>query len=62
MLLPAVVILALIATVAVLLIGTYSMGHGGAFDDRHSGQLMSARVALQLLAFLLVMLAVVLAG
>lgn len=62
MLLPTVAILALIATVAVLLVGTYSMGHGGTFDDRHSGQFMSARVALQLVAFLLVMLAVLIAG
>lgn len=57
MLLPMVVILAMIATVAVLVLGVHSMAHGGTYDLHHSGQLMSARVGLQLLAFALVMLA-----
>lgn len=61
MLLPTVTILAAIATAAVFFVGLRSMARGGAYDRQRSGQLMSARVGLQLLAFVLVMLAVFLA-
>ena len=62
MLLATVAILAATATVIVLFMGLTSMEAGGAYDRQHSGQLMSARVGLQLLAFVLVMLAVFLAA
>ena len=56
--LSSVVILALIATIGALAWGVYSMAHGGAYDDDHSEKLMIARVGLQGLAFILLMVAV----
>ena len=50
------IIAALILTVGSLVSGVISMAHGGNFDQRHSTQFMSARVALQLVTVLLVML------
>jgi Hypoxia induced protein conserved region len=41
------VIVALLATVAALVSGIVSMAHGGGFDQRHSHQIMFARVGLQ---------------
>lgn len=61
MLLPTVVILAAIATAVVLFLGVRSMAIGGAQDRHRSGQLMTARVGLQLVAAALVILAVYLA-
>ena len=43
----ALVIVALVATVAALVSGIVSMAHGGGFDQRHSHQIMFARVGLQ---------------
>lgn len=48
------------ATVAALLTGILSMAHGGDFDDRHSHQLMFARVGFQALTVALVVLALLL--
>lgn len=48
------------ATLASLLTGILSMAHGGAFDDRHSHQLMFARVGFQALTVALVILALLL--
>jgi hypothetical protein len=55
--LSIVIVLAAVATAAVLVTGLGSMAHGGSFDDRHSHQFMFARVGLQGLALLLVILA-----
>jgi hypothetical protein len=52
-----VIFIAGVATI-VLFMGLSSMVVGGAYDRKHSGPLMNARVGLQLLAFLLVLLAV----
>jgi hypothetical protein len=41
------VIVALLATVAALVSGIVSMAHGGGFDQRYSHQIMFARVGLQ---------------
>jgi len=41
------VIFALLATIAALITGVFSMAHGGGFDRRHSHQIMFARVGLQ---------------
>lgn len=57
MLLPTAAILAAIATVIVLFMGLNSMAVGGTYDRHHSGQLMSARVGLQLLTAVFVILA-----
>lgn len=43
----ALVVFALLATVAALVSGIVSMAHGGRFDQRHSHQIMFARVGLQ---------------
>ena len=56
-LLLTLVALGFIATVAALVTGVASMAHGGPFDDRHSNQLMTARVAAQLVTVLLVIVA-----
>lgn len=58
MLLTTVVILAAIATAVVLVMGVRSMAHGGAYDRRHSGGLMGARIGLQALAFVLMLVAI----
>ena len=58
MLFYTVAILAAIAIVVVLFLGVRSMALGGTYDRRHSGQLMSARIGLQLVAVALVILAV----
>ena len=55
--LTAIIILALIATIAALLTGVWSMGRGGEFDEQHSNQLMRARVIFQGIALLLMLAA-----
>lgn len=42
--------LAMLATVGVLVVGLVGFFHGGAFNDRYGNRLMQARVGLQLLA------------
>ncbi|MEN8129794.1 MAG: twin transmembrane helix small protein [Pseudomonadota bacterium] len=56
-LLMVVIILALVATIASLIMGVWSMGHGGEFDKRHSNQLMRARVGFQGIALVLMLAA-----
>lgn len=53
------VILALVATVAVLGTGIGSMVHGGTFDDKHNDQLMMARIGIQGLAVVLIFVALI---
>lgn len=55
--LTVLVIFALIATIVALGWGIGSMAHGGAFDAKHSHQLMSARVGFQGLAIVLLVVA-----
>lgn len=52
--------LALIATVAVLFLGLFSMARGGATSGKWSNRLMRLRVLMQLIAILLVAAAVLL--
>ena len=61
-LLNIVIIGALVTTVAVMGTGIWSMAHGGEFDRRHSTQLMVARVGMQGITFLLLLIAVYLAN
>jgi hypothetical protein len=56
-LLTLLIIAALLATIASLVTGIWSMGHGGEFDERHSNQLMRARVGFQGLALVLLLVA-----
>jgi len=51
------VILALVAVVATLVWGVGSMAHGGSYDREHSEQLMFTRVAIQAVAFVLIVVA-----
>ncbi len=56
-LLHIMIALALVATVAALGLGIASMAHGGEFDRQHAGQFMTARVALQGLTLVLLLVA-----
>lgn len=51
------IILALFATVVSMVVGVGSMAKGGAYDDKHSGQFMNARIIFQAVAAILLMLA-----
>lgn len=57
-LLDAAIILALLATVLVMMVGLFTMGQGGNLDKQLSTRLMWARVGLQGFAILLLILAV----
>jgi hypothetical protein len=59
-LLTALIILALIATVVAMVLGLRSMGRGGAYDDKHSGRFMIARILFQGIAVLLLIFALIL--
>lgn len=56
------IVLALIATIGVLFVGIFSMGHGGEFDQKHSTQLMFARVGTQGITILLLLAALFVAN
>lgn len=51
------IVMAALATAAALVLGINSMAHGGEADIRRSARLMTARVAFQGLALLLLLLA-----
>lgn len=53
--LTALVVVALVATLAVLLAGVVTMAKGGAFNRKWGNKLMRARVATQGLAILLLL-------
>lgn len=56
-LLTLLIVSALLATIASLVTGIWSMGQGGEFDEKHSNQLMRARVGFQGLALILLLIA-----
>lgn len=60
--LTTVILLALLGTITALAVGLGSMLHGGDFDQKHSHQLMFVRVGSQAVTFLLLLLALYLAG
>lgn len=60
--LSVLIVLALIATISVLFVGIFSMGHGGEFDQKHSSQLMFARVGTQGITILLLLVALFVAS
>ena len=60
--LVTVVIVALLATIGSLAAGVISMGAGGAFDDKHSTQLMFARVGFQGVALVALVIALLFAS
>lgn len=57
-----VIVVALLMTVAVIGTGIWSMAHGGEFDEKHSSQLMIARVGMQGITVLLLLFAVFLSS
>jgi phosphopantothenate synthetase len=57
-LLSAVIVLALLATILVMMIGLFAMGQGGVLDKMVGVRMMWARVAIQAVAILLLILAV----
>ncbi len=59
--LTAMIILAMLATVGALAAGVVSMAHGREFDQNHSTQLMAARVVLQGVTLVLLLVALILA-
>lgn len=60
--LNVVIVAALLMTVGLIGTGIWSMAHGGEFDQKHSTQLMIARVGMQGITFLLLLLAIFLAN
>lgn len=56
------IVVALLMTVAVIGTGIWSMAHGGEFDEKHSSQLMIARVGMQGITVLLLLFAVYLSS
>ena len=60
--LSIVIVAALLMTIALMGTGLWSMAHGGDFDQKHSTQLMFARVGMQGITFLLLLLAMFLAS
>ena len=60
--LTILIIAALLATVVSLVIGIGYMGKGGESDEEHSAQLMFARVGLQALTFILLLVALYVAN
>lgn len=55
--LTAMIVIGMLATAVALVSGIVSMAQGGDFDQRHSHQLMFARVGLQGITLLLLLLA-----
>ncbi len=55
--LKIIIILALLATIVSLFMGVVSMGRGGEYDEKHSNQMMRARVVFQGVALLLMLVA-----
>lgn len=60
--LTIVIVIALALTLVTLVTGIGSMAQGGEFDEKHSTQLMFARVGMQGITLLLLLLALYLAG
>ena len=51
---PVLIIIALLATLGVLLFGVITMARGGEFNAKHSNKLMRARVVCQFAAVALI--------
>ena len=60
--LTVVIMAALLMTIGLMAVGIWSMAQGGEFDQKHSTQLMFARVGMQGVTFLLLLLAIFIAN
>ena len=56
--LTILIVAALVMTIGLIGTGIWSMAHGGEFDQKHSTQLMFARVGMQGITFLLLLAAI----
>ena len=60
--LTIVIIACLIMTAVILLMGVSSMAQGGEYDEKHSEQLMFARVGMQAITLVLLFVALYIAN
>jgi hypothetical protein len=60
--LPVLIIIALLATLGVLLFGVFSMARGGEFNAKYSNKLMRLRVICQFVAIMLIALLMLIGG
>ncbi len=60
--LTIVIVACLILTAIILIIGVASMAQGGEYDEKHSEQLMFARVGMQAITLLLLFVALYIAN
>jgi hypothetical protein len=60
--LTILLLIAMMATLGVLIVGLAGFFHGGAFNARYGNKLMQARVALQAVAVLLLLAILVTSG
>jgi len=60
--LTLIIVASLILTAVILVIGVGSMAQGGEFDEKHSEQLMFARVGMQAITLSLLFVALYLAN
>lgn len=56
--LTVLIVFALLLTIGVLGTGIWSMAHGGEFNEKHSEQLMFARIGAQGITLLLLFIAI----
>ena len=60
--LPILLMIAMLATLAVLVVGLVGFFHGGEFNRKYGNKLMRARVTLQFVAVLLLVLVLLSGG
>lgn len=61
-LLPTLLLIAMVATLLVLVVGLIGFFHGGEFNRKYGNKLMRARVTLQFIAILLLLLVILSSG
>lgn len=54
--LPILIVIAILATVGVLMVGLFAMARGGKFNSKYSNKLMRARIVFQFLAVILIVI------
>jgi hypothetical protein len=61
-LIPVLIVIALLATLGVLLFGVITMARGGDFNAKYSNKLMRARVICQFVAIALIVIFMLIGG
>ena len=59
---PFLILIAILATVGVLMAGLFAMARGGKFNSKYSNKLMRARIVFQFLAVALIAVLALLSG